>query len=109
VTEIDDEDRTLLLENDSRRFANELIRGVQRILQAVPVLLTVFGLPAAAQTNIFVTTTAPEVTQGWYSLPAAIYSSELKSNQAISTTNPDVFYQWMGMGNSLELVNFVLK
>lgn len=82
-------------------------RNSARIMLAAILVLLAFNPPCAAQVHIFVTTTAAGVTNGQCSLQEAIYSSEFKSNIAISATNPDIKYSTAcvpGTGNGDTIV-----
>jgi hypothetical protein len=74
------------------RFGQRRVRGQQWVALLAALILTICGAPRATAATIQVNTTQQGVTHGGCSLQEAIYASELKSNKAVASTNPDTFY-----------------
>jgi hypothetical protein len=74
------------------RFGQRRVRGRQWAARLAALILAICGAQQATAATILVNTPQQGVTNGQCSLQEAIYASELRSNKAVSSTNPDTFY-----------------
>ena len=74
------------------RFGRRRVRAQQWAAIFAVLILTICGAQQATAATIDVTTTDQGVTNGQCSLQEAIYASEFKSNKAVQSTSPDIFY-----------------
>lgn len=80
-------DDAMSVSHTPRHFRQQL-----SALAAALILIVCSSQQSRAQVTIQVNTTQQGVTNGQCSLQEAIYASELKSNKAVASTNPDTFY-----------------